>query len=117
MHNRWELVAVEPIRPRAEITPSLIGGKIARFIGGIGHEVDGHVISLLEQYRPSWCFCSPCPVRPQNISRHQLAIAHLSAGPHRTDGQLRVGVWKYFEDAQGKGYKNTKTGDIARAKK
>lgn len=35
----------------------------------------------------------------------------------RTDGKLRVGRWKFFEDEQGKGYRNLKTGQTFRAKK
>lgn len=41
----------------------------------------------------------------------------LPEGAQRTDGKLRVGKWKFFQDAEGKGYKNQKTGQIVRAKK
>lgn len=41
----------------------------------------------------------------------------LPEAARRTDGKLRVGKWKYFEDDEGKGYKNQKTGQIVRAKK
>jgi len=35
----------------------------------------------------------------------------------RTDGKLRAGRWKFFQDEQGKGYRNIKTGETFRAKK
>lgn len=35
----------------------------------------------------------------------------------RTDGALRNGRWKQFEDKEGKGYRNIKTGAVFRAKK
>jgi hypothetical protein len=41
----------------------------------------------------------------------------LPAGAQRTDKKLRVGRWKFFQDEQGKGFKNSKTGKIFRAKK
>lgn len=41
----------------------------------------------------------------------------LPPAAQRTDRLLRVGTWKFFQDEQGKGYRNSKTGDIARAKK
>lgn len=41
----------------------------------------------------------------------------LPEGAQRTDGKLRVGTWEFFTDAQGKGYRNSETGKVARAKK
>ncbi len=41
----------------------------------------------------------------------------LPAAAQRTDSQLRVGKWKFITDADGKGYKNSKTGEIVRPKK
>ena len=41
----------------------------------------------------------------------------LPAAAQRTDAKLRVGKWKFFHDETGKGYKNSKTGVIFRAKK
>lgn len=41
----------------------------------------------------------------------------LPPGAQRTDGALRKGAWKSFQDDQGKGYKNRTTGQIVRAKK
>lgn len=41
----------------------------------------------------------------------------LPAKAQRTDARLRVGTWKPFQDEQGKGFKNKKTGTIVRAKK
>lgn len=41
----------------------------------------------------------------------------LPAAAQRTDAKHRVGSWKFFEDDQGKGYKNTDTGVVFRAKK
>lgn len=35
----------------------------------------------------------------------------------RTDGKLRVGKWKEFQDSEGKGFRNIKTGETYRAKK
>lgn len=43
--------------------------------------------------------------------------SQLPQAAQRTDGELRVGKWKFFADAEGKGYKNSKTGMVIRAKK
>lgn len=41
----------------------------------------------------------------------------LPEAAQRTDGALRIGKWKAFTDAQGKGFRNQKTGQVVRAKK
>lgn len=41
----------------------------------------------------------------------------LPEGAQRTDGKLRVGRWKDFQDKDGKGFRNIKTGEVFRAKK
>jgi hypothetical protein len=41
----------------------------------------------------------------------------LPAAAKRTDGELRAGNWQPFQDSQGKGFKDTKSGRIVRAKK
>lgn len=41
----------------------------------------------------------------------------LPEAAKRTDKHLRTGKWKFFKDDKGKGYKNSKTGEVVRAKK
>lgn len=41
----------------------------------------------------------------------------LPEAAQRTDGKLRVGKWKPFQDDEGKGFRNIKTGETFRAKK
>lgn len=41
----------------------------------------------------------------------------LPDGAKRTDGKIRTGKWKAFVDKAGKGFKNSKTGEIVRPKK
>jgi hypothetical protein len=41
----------------------------------------------------------------------------LPESAKRTDGQLRQGKWKEFQDKEGKGFRNIKTGEVFRAKK
>ena len=41
----------------------------------------------------------------------------LPAAAQRTDAKLKGGRWKFFEDAEGKGYRDLKTGTVHRAKK
>ncbi len=41
----------------------------------------------------------------------------LPDGAARTDKKLRVGKWEFFTDEKGKGFRNDKTGKVARPKK
>jgi hypothetical protein len=43
--------------------------------------------------------------------------AQLPSGARRTDGKWREGRWTPYEDAGGKGYKNTKTGEVVRQRR
>jgi phage gp29-like protein len=47
----------------------------------------------------------------------RMSDKELPAAAQRTDGKLKSARWKFFEDAQGKGYRDLKTGTVHRAKK
>jgi hypothetical protein len=51
------------------------------------------------------------------IKLMQMPEAKLPAPAQRTDGHLRVGTWVPFKDKIGKGFRNTETGKVFRAKK
>src|ERR1700733_1213896 len=58
-----------------------------------------------------------CKDEAELLKMMSLPEKELPEAAARTDGKLRVGKWKFFQDETGKGYQNTKTGQVFRAKK
>jgi hypothetical protein len=58
-----------------------------------------------------------CKDEKELLKLMSLTEKELPDAARRTDSHLREGRWKFFQDEQGKGFKNSKTGKIFRAKK
>lgn len=58
-----------------------------------------------------------CESEAELLQLMALPESELPEKARRTDGHLRKGRWKFFEDEKGKGYRNARTGQEFRAKK